>query len=313
MFEGLDVGSYMIRFVAPDAYDYSPPETTNAGKDSNPDPSTGLSACLTMAEGQSRVGIDAGFVPKTDPGGNGTGRIGDFVWVDLDGNGLQGTSEKGFAGADVRLLDCNNAQIASTTTDANGRYMFEGLDIGSYKSRFIAPAGQDYSPPETAGSGWGSNADPATGLSACLSMADGQSRLGIDAGFGPDGGSGETDTGTGQSSMGDFVWEDLDRDGIQDTNEPGVGGVVVRLRDCNGVLLQTTTTAGDGSFSFDQLAAGGYMIQWVAPTGMAFTKYKTTGFGGGRDSNAYSDGFGNCFNLSDAFINRWMDAGLISQ
>ena len=51
--------------------------------------------------------------------------IGDTVWQDLDGDGVHAGSEPGLPGAEVRLLNCNDAQIASTTTNANGGYRFD--------------------------------------------------------------------------------------------------------------------------------------------------------------------------------------------
>src|SRR6185436_10024287 len=49
------------------------------------------------------------------------------------------------------------------------------------------------------------------------------------------------------SAVGDFVWRDDNMDGIQQTNapqnEPGVGGVLVKLMDCSGNVLRMTNTA----------------------------------------------------------------------
>lgn len=158
---------------------------------------TGAEACLTIptlpsgAEifvGETRFPVTLPFNPDTlafcgppIP----TGEIGDFVWQDLDGDGIQGQSEPGFSGANVRLLDCNDNELAATTTDANGSYLFQQLAVGSYRIRFVAPPGYELSPRKVAAGNGGndSNPDPATGLSNCLSIADGQSRIGIDAGL----------------------------------------------------------------------------------------------------------------------------------
>ena len=50
-------------------------------------------------------------------------------------------------------------------------------------------------------------------------------------------------------SLGDFVWNDYNNNGIQNTNEPGIEGVVVSLYNDNnldgtadGVAIFTTTT-----------------------------------------------------------------------
>ena len=57
--------------------------------------------------------------------------------------------------------------------------------------------------------------------------------------------AGGRDDGTGEDvatayicipsgSLGDFVWNDMDADGIQDDGEPAIPGVTVHLMDCQG-------------------------------------------------------------------------------
>jgi hypothetical protein len=55
--------------------------------------------------------------------------IGDFVWNDLNKNGIQDAGEPGIAGAQVVLTGAANT---TTTTNANGSYLFSGLCAGSY-------------------------------------------------------------------------------------------------------------------------------------------------------------------------------------
>ena len=65
--------------------------------------------------------------------------IGDFVWDDLNGDGVQDLSEPGLAGIDVRLcggnsivtIDCSVLNLV-TRTDANGDYQFSGIDIAKF-------------------------------------------------------------------------------------------------------------------------------------------------------------------------------------
>lgn len=58
--------------------------------------------------------------------------IGDFVWEDLNSNGVWDMGEPGLSGIAVDLLGDTGDVIASTTTDAGGIYMFTGLSDGSY-------------------------------------------------------------------------------------------------------------------------------------------------------------------------------------
>ena len=60
------------------------------------------------------------------------GAIGDYVWRDLNDNGIQDMDETGIEGVSIELQDGMGNPLASTTTDANGAYLFEGLCAGDY-------------------------------------------------------------------------------------------------------------------------------------------------------------------------------------
>lgn len=52
-------------------------------------------------------------------------------------------------------------------------------------------------------------------------------------------------------NVGDFIWNDLNGDGKQDSSEPGIPGVVVELRDETGKVVETTTTDDIGHYNFN--------------------------------------------------------------
>jgi uncharacterized repeat protein (TIGR01451 family) len=93
-------------------------------------------------------------------------------------------------------------------------------------------------------------------------------------------------------AIGDFMWFDLDKDGIQDGTEPAVQGAKVTLTDANGdpVLdadgneVAPTTTDVNGKYHFDNLPAGSYIVTFTAPTGYEFTTVLT-----GSDPKVDSD------------------------
>lgn len=63
-----------------------------------------------------------------------TGRIGDFVWNDVNGNGLQDPDEAGLEGVHVMLMDgSGSVALDSTATNADGYYYFEGVCPGRYQ------------------------------------------------------------------------------------------------------------------------------------------------------------------------------------
>ena len=69
--------------------------------------------------------LDAGLVPVAD--------IGNYVWADDDGDGIQDPSESGIENVEVILYDANTGQPLDTVyTDANGAYLFEDVPDGDY-------------------------------------------------------------------------------------------------------------------------------------------------------------------------------------
>src|SRR5437870_2383398 len=74
------------------------------------------------------------------PGGHGTtgASVGDFVWMDMNHNGIQDPGEMGVGGIQVNLLDQYGAVLASTMTDYTGHWLFTGLAAGSYRVQFLA-------------------------------------------------------------------------------------------------------------------------------------------------------------------------------
>jgi hypothetical protein len=64
----------------------------------------------------------------------------------------------------------------------------------------------------------------------------------------------------GTLQFGDRVWFDYDGNGIQDTGEPGINGVVITLKNAAGTPIATTTTSGNGNYAFTNLPAGTYSV-----------------------------------------------------
>jgi len=69
-------------------------------------------------------------------------------------------------------------------------------------------------------------------------------------------------------SLSGTVFVDADHDGVMDNGETGVGGVQITLTgtDLNGnQVTLTATTAGDGTYSFQDLAPGTYSVTQSVP------------------------------------------------
>jgi hypothetical protein len=257
------------------------------------------------------------------------GSIGNYVWIDTNGDGMQNEpASNGVNGVTVILWSPgpdgvigggDDVQLATTITanDPSGNpgyYEFTGLPAGSYYVQFPTNvAGGDGlttqdGTPQTDGN---SDANIATGFSnlVVLNPANGgldQNNPTIDAGYLPVLGS-----------IGNYVWIDTNGDGMQ--NEPasnGVNGVTVILWSPgpDGVIgggddvqLATTITANDpsgnpGYYEFTGLPAGSYYVQF--PTNVAGGDGLTTQDGtpqtdGNSDANI-ATGFSNLVVLNPA-------------
>lgn len=74
------------------------------------------------------------------------------------------------------------------------------------------------------------------------------------------------------SDVGNFVFIDNNRNGVQDSGEGGLAGVAVELwAEGAGSFTQSTSTDGSGSYGFTGVANGNYYIKFVLPSGYLFT------------------------------------------
>ncbi|MCA9391999.1 DUF11 domain-containing protein [candidate division WWE3 bacterium] len=78
---------------------------------------------------------------------------------------------------------------------------------------------------------------------------------------------------TGETTLGDLVWNDANHNGIQDQGETGISGVLVTLT--NDLLERPslhTTTSKDGYYVFNSVPNGTYYLSFELPNGYAFTE-----------------------------------------
>ena len=225
--------------------------------------------------------------------------LGDFVWHDLDADGIQDVGEPGIGGVTVNLYACNGTPLATTTTNGAGYYLFANLQPGEYFVEFVLPAGYFFSPQYQGGDpARDSDADPVTGRTVCVDLAAGEIDLTIDAGM------------YQLAALGDFVWHDLDADGIQDAGEPGMAGVTINLYACNGTPLATTSTNGTGYYLFSGLQPGEYFVEFILPGGYVFSP-QYQGADPALDSNADPvTGRSACTTLTSGETDLTFDAGM---
>jgi SdrD B-like domain/Secretion system C-terminal sorting domain len=129
--------------------------------------------------------------------------VGDRVWVDANGNGMQDGTEKGQGGVKVKLYKpgitgpCGSDAVLvdSAVTDGNGLYLISNIPAAvtgtSYFIRFSGlPGNTFFTVKNAAGSTSANNSDAtnSTGCTDVFSLLAGQTRLDIDAGISTPGG-----------------------------------------------------------------------------------------------------------------------------
>lgn len=280
LFADVVCGVYEVKFTPPAGTQLTIQQAgTDPAKDSNPDPATGVTPPVILSlsnpnNGGNDLTVDAGIVPVTCS-------IGDFVFSDANGNGVQDSGEPGVPGVTVTLLDGSGRPVggvAPVITGVNGSYHFTDLPCGTYRVKFTPPAGSTFSPRrQGTDPSKDSNPDPGTGVTSPITVTPAApDDPTIDAGIIPN-----------ECGVGDFVFVDTNRNGIQDDGEPGVAGTVVTLLDPSGAPvpgIDPVTTRSDGIYHFTGLPCGGYKVKFKPPAGDTLTVQRA-GDDRSKDSN----------------------------
>ena len=325
LFDELPAGDYILDFEAPEGFTFT---KKNVGDDDTIDSdvdNTGRSDVITLGEGEINLDIDSGLICDCPDPAPLLGAIGDRVWHDTDGNGIQDAGEPGVPNVTVELTGAGpDGEFGTaddinliTQTDVTGFYIFEGLDAGDYIVTFVAPDGKEFTTPN-AGTDirFDSDADPDTGETDVISLGAGERNITIDAGLVE-----EAPPPPELGAIGDRVWFDANGNGIQDPGEPGVAGVTVELTGAgdDGVfgtaddINLVTQTNADGLYLFDELEQGDYIVTFFAPDGTELT-IQNAGTDPTVDSDADPDtGETDVISLGAGEINLTIDAGLVEE
>ncbi|MDQ7139350.1 SdrD B-like domain-containing protein, partial [Staphylococcus simulans] len=252
-FTNLPNGDYTITFETPEGYEPTTPNVGNLELDSN-----GTTTTVTVNNGDDKT-IDSGFYKPVQetPQEPATYTVGDKVWEDTNKDGVQNSNEPGIPGVEVTLTKPDGSTV-TTTTDNNGNYEFTNLPNGDYTITFETPEGYEPTTPNVGNPELDSN-----GTTTTVTVNNGDDKT-IDSGFYKP--TVEPTPVPATYNLGDYVWEDSNKDGIQNSNEVGIEGVTVTLTKPDGSVV-TTTTDANGKYEFTDLPNGEYTITFEAPEG----------------------------------------------
>lgn len=176
-FVALRPGSYVVRETQPADFDDGQDTIGTPGGTTTDDQFSDIPLGLGVDGEHNNFGerVPVAVLPSS---------IGDYVWLDANGDGLQQPAEAGIAGIAVTLTgaDANGPVSQATTTDADGFYLFDHLLSGTYTVRFVLPAGFAFTLANQGSDGTDSDADRLTGQTGTINLAAGQADLSWDAG-----------------------------------------------------------------------------------------------------------------------------------
>lgn len=149
-----------------------------------------------------------------------SGEVGDYVWEDTNGNGIQDAGEPPVADMRVELRDGLGNLIAVTQTDSAGRYLFSDLPAGDYYIVFFYDDIYDVTYDHAGGNTeTDSDVDESNGIGSTpiFSLDAGEMDLSFDFGV------------YQCIELGSYVWLDTNLDDIRNEFENGINGVRVDL------------------------------------------------------------------------------------
>ncbi len=275
-FTNLTPNEYCVGFELPKGYTVTVQDIGDETKDSDVNPATMKTVATSLESGENDPTWDMGiYKPAT---------IGNVVWNDLNGNGEQEDGEMGVENVNVSLYNCdcttpatddNGVMIPNVLTDANGVYSFTELRPNDYCVGFTVPTGYVVSPQSaTADDSKDSDVNSETNATECTTLSSDENDTTWDMGI------------YIPASIGDRVWYDINRDGVQDSGELGVANATVTLYQPDGItVVERTQTDEDGNFLFDELVPNDYRLGFDVPSGYALSDSNKTNDNNDSDVN----------------------------
>ncbi len=258
----VDPGTYTLEFIfstLPENYIFTSKDNVlDDTKDSDVDAS-GKTDPFTITSGQANISdYDAGIISTIK------GSIGDRIWEDLNGNGIQDVGEPGLKDVFVFLEDENENAIPGVSfelSDANGDYSFEDLPLGNYVLRFATPSGYTLTGGDK-GENDAIDSDPSfmDGRTPVIELTTSNpDNVTVDGGY------------FLATKVNGFVWFDNNEDGLQDIDEPGVPNVYITLYNigldmqagtADDIKIGSVLSGENGKYYFINVPPGEYYVNF---------------------------------------------------
>jgi len=292
-FCGLENGDYSIsidKTTLPEGYLLTAKNQGDSEeKDSDINPDDGKSETITIADSNNTT-LDGGIYKPTYC-------IGDYIWFDSNQNGIQDSSESGVENITITL----NETGAKTKTNAQGYYEFCELENGDYSitiDKSTLPDGYEFTTKNQGDDDSKDSDIDSTGKSDIAVIKDIDNKT-LDGGiYKP------------TYCLGDYIWYDNNKNGIQDSNETGVGGVEITLNETGAKI----TTDINGEYKFCGLENGDYSItidKSTLPEDYQLTT-KNSGDDDTKDSDIDSTGKSDIAVIKD-MDNKTLDGGIYKE
>lgn len=208
---------------------------------------------IRLQENERREGLLAGIVRYTSVSGH--------AWID------RGEAMEDLGGVRISMKDPDGREIAGTITDGSGNYSLDRLMPGSFYLEVNAPEGCviiEPGDPRLAGGLRSVVEHPSNrlGTTEVLELRMDEDITGMDIGCVLPG------------RLGDYCWVDLNGDGLQAGDEPGLPNMRIELlRD--GKVIAETETDQYGFYRFVDLYPAEYVLKAYAPAEVKPTKHRT--------------------------------------
>ena len=227
------------------------------------------------------------------------------LYNDADASFSSDNGENPYSGVTVALLKKDGTPVldkdgnpVTAVTDAEGKYSFSGLPLGEYTVSVVDPTSGPLAgtkPTEAYTGRYKTTADVTI-------KAETGSVIDVNFGF------------VKPASVGDYTWMDVNRDGLQDADEPALPGVTVTLTradgsavtDASGNPVAAVTTDANGKYVFENLLPGEYKVSFQAPAG-----YEATTSEAGDDRAADSNGASASVTLAQGQTDDTIDFGAV--